>query len=109
AGGQFEDLSSMLAAGWRRYEHPQPQVAVAAGLQPQEPHGGQFSLRMKTEATGDPALRPPLLESPPVWITSPAVRVPPGSLVRIRGWVRIPTPIQESADGVLIFDSLGGE
>jgi hypothetical protein len=37
------------------------------------------------------------------------VRLEPGTLVRISGWVRIPAPIAASADGALLYDSAGGE
>ena len=40
---------------------------------------------------------------------SSAVRVAPGSLVRISGWVKIPNEIRLTADGVLFYDDIGGE
>jgi hypothetical protein len=52
---------------------------------------------------------PPVLESPPVWFTSPPVPVEAGQLLRIQGWVNIPSAIAGSVDGLLIVDSLGGE
>jgi hypothetical protein len=42
-------------------------------------------------------------------IHSPAVKLPPGSLVQISGWVRIPKAITASVDGALLYDSAGGE
>jgi hypothetical protein len=42
-------------------------------------------------------------------VESPPVRVPPGSLVRISGWVKIPSEIRLTADGVLFYDDIGGE
>jgi len=37
------------------------------------------------------------------------VRLPPGSLVRVTGWVRLPGAINASTDGALVYDSAGGE
>jgi hypothetical protein len=42
-------------------------------------------------------------------VESPAVRVQPGSLVRISGWVKIPNEIRLTADGALFFDDIAGE
>ncbi|MCI0462387.1 MAG: hypothetical protein L0Z62_36000 [Gemmataceae bacterium] len=42
-------------------------------------------------------------------LNSPAVRLPPGSLVRVSAWVCIPEAITASPDGALLFDSSGGE
>jgi hypothetical protein len=54
--------------------------------------------------------RPPAaLERTFVALHSPAVRLTPGTLVRIIGWVKIPNPITASADGALLYDSVGGE
>ncbi len=42
-------------------------------------------------------------------VESPPVRLPPGTLVRVSGWVKIPGAIQLSADGALFYDDAGGE
>jgi hypothetical protein len=42
-------------------------------------------------------------------VESPPVRLPPGTLVRVSGWVKIPEPIKLTADGLLFYDSAGGE
>ena len=65
-----------------------------------------FGLRLTARAD-DPENPPAILETPPVWITSPAVPVEPGHLVRIHGWVNVPAPITASVDGLLVVDSLG--
>jgi hypothetical protein len=52
---------------------------------------------------------PLALERTLLALTSPPVKLPPGTLVRISGWVRIPSPITASADGGLFYDSAGGE
>ncbi len=52
---------------------------------------------------------PAALERTFLAINSPAVKLPPGSLARISAWIRIPSAIKASADGVLFYDSAGGE
>ena len=46
---------------------------------------------------------------PPLWVTSPAVPVQAGQIVRIHGWVNVPTAITGSVDGLLVVESLTGE
>ena len=52
---------------------------------------------------------PQALERTFLAVHSPAVKLPPGTLVKISGWVRIPKAITASADGALLYDSAGGE
>lgn len=42
-------------------------------------------------------------------VDSPSVRLPPGTLVRVSGWLRVPQEIVGSVDGVLFYDDAGGE
>ena len=42
-------------------------------------------------------------------VDSPPVRLPPGTLVRVSGWVKVPHEITGSADGALFYDDAGGE
>jgi hypothetical protein len=44
-------------------------------------------------------------------VDSPPVRLPPGTLVRVSGWVKVPkdSEIRNSTDGVLFYDDAGGE
>ena len=52
---------------------------------------------------------PKALERTYLAINSPEIKVPPGTLVKISGWMAVPDTIQASPDGALIFDSVGGE
>lgn len=106
--GQFEDLGSMLQAGWNHFQHPAQAVAGEANLAPAAAHSGRFGLRLVARPTDAEAAQA-LVESPPVWITSPAVSVEAGQLVVIHGWVQIPTPLTGSVDGLLVLDSVSGE
>src|SRR5207245_7927610 len=71
----------------------------------------KLEIKPKTTTTPDGKLVPPpmALERTFLAINSPAVRVDPGTLVRISAWVKVPKPITASADGILFYDSVGGE
>jgi hypothetical protein len=106
--GQFEDLGSMLQVGWNHFQHPIPGLQSEANLAPAAAHAGRFGLRLAARPA-TPATAQTLVESPPVWITSPAVPVEAGEVVVIHGWIQIPTPLTGSVDGLLILDSISGE
>ena len=116
--GGFEDLEAMRAAGWRHSEHQhsaqpghtdvQAPLESRVELSPVKPHGGHMSLRLAVSAP-DPKNKPGPIETPPLWITSPAVYVEQGAVVQIQGWTRIEQPIAGTVDGLLVIDSLGGE
>jgi hypothetical protein len=84
--------------------------------EPPEPELGEAVLRLDikpkvviTDKDGKPKPAPAALERTYLAVNSPAVRLQPGTWVRVSGWYRVATPIQSSADGLLIFDSAGGE
>ncbi len=87
---------------------PQPQDT-------RKPELGQHCLRLsiadkpETEKDGTRAAATQALERAILAVDSPPNDFAPGSLVRVSFWVKVPTPIQASADGVVIFDSAGGE
>jgi len=51
---------------------------------------------------------PQLVESTPLWISTPGVPIKGGQLIRIHGWVNVPQVIQGTHDGLMVTDSLGG-
>jgi len=108
AGGDFEDLSAMLAVGWQHFPRTVEQVRGSAELLPAAAHGGRFGLRLIVQPV-DPKLVPNVVEVPVVSIVSPPVPVEAGELLEISGWVRVPKLISGSVDGLLISDSLSGE
>jgi hypothetical protein len=71
------------------------------------PHGQQC-LKLQIKAK-DPNRVPAALERTFLAVNSPMVRLQPGSLVRISGWVHIPARIGASVDGALLYDNIGGE
>jgi hypothetical protein len=89
----------------RRFEAPEPP----------EPNLGKSVLRLeikpklilKNGNKAQPA--PAALERTFLAVNSPPVRLTPGTLVRISGWVQIPQNITASPDGVLFYDSSAGD
>ncbi|MEA1952592.1 MAG: hypothetical protein U9N87_14525, partial [Planctomycetota bacterium] len=81
--GDFEDVSSMVAAGWRHMQHKSPGVATLAEVVPQAAHSGRGGLRL-TAIAEDSEQPPALVESPPVWLSSPPLDVEVGTLIRIQ-------------------------
>jgi hypothetical protein len=62
-----------------------------------------------TARADDPENPPAMIETPPIWLTTPALPVQAGQIVWIHGSVYIPAPITGSVDGLMVIDSLGGE
>jgi hypothetical protein len=106
-GGDFEDMQLMLRAGWRHERHAVPGVATAADLVGEARHSGRWGMRLTARAD-DPENPPAMIETPPIWLTTPAVPVQAGQIVWIHGWVYVPAPITGSVDGLMVIDSLGG-
>ncbi len=98
----------MMQSGWRHFHHDCRGVSTAADLVAEAAHSGLRGLRLTARAD-DPDNPPAMIETPPVWIVSPAVPVDAGQLVRIHGWVNVPASIMGSVDGLMIVDSLGGD
>ena len=107
-GGDFEDLGLMKNCGWQHFQHMMPGIQSAADLVPEAAHNGRMGLRL-TARSENPAALPAVIEMPPLWITSPAVPLEAGRIVRVHGWVNIPSAIIGSVDGLMVIDSLTGE
>ena len=106
-GSSFDSVQSVLASGWQHYWHETDGVKSRVDILPEASHTGAAGIRLA--AIPDNAKEPPtLIETPPVWLKSPAIRVEAGTLVRIHGWVHIPKPLTGSVDGLMIFDSFTG-
>jgi hypothetical protein len=84
---------------------PTPAVAQKA---PETPVEGRQCLMMQIKPHAGKAA-PLALERSLLALTSPNVKLPPGTLVQISGWVNIPVAITASPDGALMYDSAGGE
>jgi hypothetical protein len=107
--GGFETPPNQLQNGWIIQEVPSLDAVNMRVLRVNSsPHTGRQCLMMSVSPK-DPKHVPDALERTYVALHSPAVRLKPGSLVRISVWVRIGAPITGSTDGAMIYDSVGGE
>ncbi len=108
-GGDFELPPQVEQTGWLLQEVPSlDEVTASVRRVEGEAHKGKQCLMLQVRAK-DPHAEPATLERTYIALHSPQVQLPPGSLVRISAWVRIPQPIRGSVDGALFFDSIGGE
>ena len=108
SGGDFENIAWMVQAGWRNFQHATPGITSSADLVSDAAHTGRMGLRL-TARPDNPEKPPAVIEMPPLWVTSPAIPVLAGQIVRIHGWVNVPTPIIGSVDGLMVVESLTGE
>ena len=107
-GGDCEELQRMLQAGWRHFRDEVPGVHSLAELSPKRHHTGRYALRLRVWPQ-QPDQPPTVLERVPVWVTTAPVQAQAGQRFRLRFWVRVDREITGSVDGLLVFDSLGGE
>ncbi len=105
--GDMETQKEVWMAGWRLYKHGQTGIR-GMGEFSKEHYSGKASLHL-TVAAVDPDAPPSLLETPPLWLSSPDLPADAGQWFRIHGWVKVPKAVTASLDGLMIFDSLGGE
>jgi hypothetical protein len=56
-----------------------------------------------------PLPEPQALERAVLAVDSPAADFAPGSLVRVSFWVKVPSQLRATADGLVVFDTAGGE
>jgi len=107
-GGDFEMEPSNASAAWLPQEVTLDQVDLLARRVASDPHEGRQCLMLQIKPKNkEMPIR--ALERTFLAIHSPAVRLQPGTLVRVSGWVRIPENLTASADGALLYDSAGGE
>jgi hypothetical protein len=93
-----------------------PIVRPDEGYTPPTPELGRGVLKLEvrslsqTDANGKPLDYIKPLERTFLAVDSPPVRLPPGTLVRVSGWVRTPREVVgDAAGGVLMYDDAGGE
>jgi hypothetical protein len=96
-----------------------PSRLPAVSTEPSEPTPpvvvGNAVLRLEVRRRAEPTVSersepgPAPLERTFLAVESPAVTLPPGTLVRISGAFYIPQPLTGSPDGLLFYDDAGGE
>jgi hypothetical protein len=131
-GGDFERLPQRPEEAWRIDEPPsldevevsasrvsesrEPPDPLKAGEKPPPgprekragvPEGEKCAMLEIKPKEGRPV--PRALERTLVALTSPTVKLPPGTIVQISGHICIPAGVASSPDGALLYDSAGGE
>lgn len=106
--GDFELPPAEVPPAWLSQTVTLDEVDLTAERVADDPKEGKQCLKL--QITPKNAQAPPLaLERTFLAIHSPAVRLAPGTLVKITAWVKVPKPIAASADGALFYDLAGGE
>jgi hypothetical protein len=100
----------------RKKDRYDPSTGYVEPPEPPKPELGAAVLKLEirpkvvvTQRDNKPLPAPAALERTYLAVNTPAVRLQPGTWVRVSGWVRIPAAILASADGVLLFDNACGE
>jgi hypothetical protein len=107
--GDFEATNDRSPEGWLMEEVPSLDDVVFSAMRVKDdPKSGKQCLLLEMKAKNG-AASPQVLERSYVAIHSPAVRLQPGTVVKISAWVKVPEAIGASTDGALLFDSAGGE
>jgi hypothetical protein len=110
--GDFEWPTNTQQKGWAVQEILLPdekkQLDTTAKRVANDPHDGKQCLMLQIKAKPS-LMAPEVLERAFLAIHSPAVRLTPGTVVRISGWMKVAGPIVGSPDGALLYDSAGGE
>ncbi len=107
AGGARERLEPLAQGRWRHFARPDSGIETAVEVTRSRPASGQGCLRLVARPA-DPEEPATVLETPPVWITTPPIAAAAGRLVEISASVWVPAAITGSVDGLFVFDSLGG-
>ncbi len=107
--GDFEQPAGQTVTQWRLQDETSlDEVTVSARRVKDSPLQGKQALLLEI-APKDTKNVPAALERTFLAVHSPAVRLKPGTLVRISGWMRIPKALTATTDGALLYDSAGGE
>ena len=106
-GGDME-MRTLEQAGWEPMSHKVAGAFVAQKeISPIAKRSGQTGLRLVVAP--DSATKPKQLETVPLWVATPPMLVRVGEMICVNGWIRIPQPLESTVDGLMIFDSIGGE
>ena len=105
AGGDFENLGHMMSNGWENRRLDNEKLITSVELSESARVDGRYGLKMSVAPR---TATPQLVESTPLWISTPEVPIKGGQLIRIHGWVNVPQVIQGTHDGLMVTDSLGG-
>ena len=116
--GDGENAALWQQAGWRSLSVPTDGVSPTVMLaDPSAAYSGNGGIVLRltpnnttTLVSGNATESDNIqLETAPVWVTTPQIPVYAGETLCITGYVNIPQKLRGNIDGLMIFDSLGGE
>lgn len=108
--GTAEDIAQWSGA-WTMSKHRIDGMEAAANLASEAARSGPAGILMHAWSVEpiEPGV-PFNVETAPIWATtSPGIPVRRGEMICVSGWINIPQKIGGSHDGVMVFDSIGGE
>ncbi|QGQ22898.1 hypothetical protein F1728_09520 [Gimesia benthica] len=105
--GDFEDIDTMTAEGWKHKQNPITGTQAIAELYPRDRKSGNFSLRLLAAPINRGEV-PAYIEDPLVKVTTPPLEVRSGQIVHITGWVKVSSPIIGHTEGATLEDSIMG-
>jgi hypothetical protein len=108
AGGDFEDVQRMQAAGWIQDRDPSASAATRVELSPDRPRQGQYSLHLSAFFDARGVSEGDASQTPSIRISSPPTPLRVGDVGRVSGWVR-GIASDDSPAMLRVRDSLGGE
>jgi hypothetical protein len=108
-GGDFEANPAETVEGWSQQAAILDEVEAEARRVGGEVKEGRQCLKLSIKAKATDGPPPAALERTFLAINSPAVKLAPGTPVRVSAWIQVPSDIAASADGALFYDSAGGE
>lgn len=109
--GSLSSLAAMARSGWVQHLNAvsdceaRVSLTIPRGAQTPASPDGSRCIQIQTWS---PQGKDRPLEVTPVWIDTPQVPVQKSQVLRVDGYVRIQDPIQNSCDGFLIMDNIGG-
>lgn len=105
--GEFEDLDTLIAEGWKNEQHIPEELRARAELFPSG-RSSRYALRLACEPAAG-ASPPRHLERTAITFTTPPIPARAGQLLHISGWVKVRQSITGHQDGLMIYDSLLGK
>ncbi|MGL4461302.1 MAG: hypothetical protein ACRC1K_04045, partial [Planctomycetia bacterium] len=107
-GGGFETDRPLDALGWSYRPYSADGYETAALMVAEGAKEGKRALELTVTARKD-QLPVTAVENTRIEIVSPAVKVAAGQVARLRGYIRLPVGSTGSVDGLMVWDSIGGE
>ena len=110
--GDFEcPYVNWKGVGWRHEQHQWEKDITGFAFLSEHPRPGGVGKRSLNLKVG--SAKPPesnvQVETAPIWITTPGIPVSTGQLLCVSGWIYIEEQLKGTADGLIVWDSIGGD